>query len=54
MFYWIVLSGAWVIGHLAFRIKLVGKEDMIHDRGVVMVCNHVFALERVFLVLARY
>ena len=54
MFYWIVLSGAWVIWHLAFRIKVVGKENMIHDRGFVMVCNHVFALDPVFLVLARY
>ena len=47
MFYWIVLSGAWVIWHLAFRIKVVGKENMIHDRGFVMVCNHVFALDPV-------
>ena len=54
MFYWIVLSGAWVIWHLAFRIKVVGRENMIHDRGFVMVCNHVFALDPVFLVLARY
>lgn len=54
MFYWIVLSGAWVLWHLAFRIKVVGKENMIHDRGFVMACNHVFAIDPVFLVLARF
>ena len=54
MLYCIIVPLAWVVWHLAFRIKVIGRENLIHDRGFVLAPNHVSALDPVFVVLARF
>lgn len=54
MWYPIIITLAWVVFHLTFRIKAVGREHLISDRGFVLAPNHVAALDPVFVVLARF
>lgn len=54
MFYWIIVTAAWIVWHLAFRIKVIGRENLIHDRGFVLAPNHISAIDPVFVVIARY
>lgn len=54
MLYPFIISLAWVVFHLTFRIKAVGRENLITDRGFVLAPNHVAALDPVFVVLARF
>lgn len=54
MVYCIAITLAWLLWHLVFRIRVVGREYLIHDRGFVIVANHLHALDPTFVVLARY
>lgn len=54
MMYWVIVSLTWLAWHIVFRIKVVGRENLIRDRGFVMVCNHVHALDPVFLIISRF
>ncbi len=54
MLYWIILPLAWLAWHLVFRIKVIGRENLIQDRGFVLAPNHLSALDPVFVVLARF
>ncbi|MDO5602068.1 MAG: lysophospholipid acyltransferase family protein [Oscillospiraceae bacterium] len=54
MFYCIMVPLAWLVWHLAFRIKVVGRENIVRDRPVVIICNHLSAIDPVFLILARF
>lgn len=53
MVYVIAFSVVWVLGHLLFRIKTVGKENLPTDRGYILCPNHISALDPVFIVIAR-
>lgn len=54
MVYGIVVSFLWLVWHLAFRIKIIGKENLIRDRGFVLVANHISAVDPIFIVVARF
>lgn len=54
MFYCFILTAAWLVWHLAFRIKVVGRENLPKDRGFVLCPNHLSAIDPVFVVIARY
>ena len=55
MFYAIVVTLAWVIWHLVFAIKVVGRENLPKDgRGFVLAPNHISAIDPVFVVIARF
>lgn len=54
MVYLIAMPLAWVIWHIVFNFKVIGRENLIKDRGFVMVCNHISAIDPVFLILARF
>ena len=54
MFYGFVLSLAWLLWHLGFRIEVIGKENLIKDRGFVLCPNHISAIDPCFVVVARY
>ena len=45
---------AWIVWHIAFRIKVIGRENLIRDRGFVLASNHISAIDPVFIVLARF
>lgn len=51
--YSICLVGAWLIWHVFYRLRVVGRKNLPRG-GYVMVCNHTAALDSVFLVLARF
>lgn len=53
-FYWIIMPAAWLVWHLAFRIKVIGRENLIRDRGFVLAPNHISAIDPVFVVTARF
>lgn len=54
MFYCIMVPLAWLVWHVAFRIKVIGRENIVRDRPLVIVCNHLSAIDPVFLILARF
>ena len=55
MFYAIMVTGAWLIWHLVFRIRVVGKENLPRDgKGFVLAPNHISAIDPVFVVIARF
>ncbi len=54
MFYLILEPLAWIVWHIAFRIKVIGRENLIRDRGFVLASNHISAIDPVFIVLARF
>lgn len=54
MFYWIIVPLAWLAWHIVFRIKVIGRKNIVRDRPMVMVCNHISAIDPVFLILARF
>ena len=49
-FYWIIVPLAWLVWHIAFRIRVIGRENLIHDRGFVIAPNHISAIDPVFVV----
>ncbi|MEG0339400.1 MAG: lysophospholipid acyltransferase family protein [Oscillospiraceae bacterium] len=54
MFYGLFISLAWIIWHIGFRIKVVGKENLIKDRGFVLCPNHISAIDPVFVGISRF
>ena len=54
MAYWIILPLAWLVWHLAFRIKVIGRENLIRGRGFVLAPNHISAIDPVFVAVARF
>lgn len=54
MFYGFIVTLAWIVWHIAFRIKVIGKENLIKDRGFVLAPNHLSAIDPVFVVCARF
>lgn len=54
MIYVICLTGAWVLWHLAFRIQVVGRENIPTQGSFVIVPNHISAIDPVFVVIARF
>ncbi len=55
MFYCVILTGAWLVWHLVFGIKVVGRENLPKDgRGFVLAVNHISAIDPVFVVIARF
>ena len=55
MFCAIVVTLAWVIWHLVFAIKVVGRGKPAERRaGFVLAPNHISAIDPVFVVIARF
>ena len=54
MLYYILLPLAWLIWHIGFRIRVVGKENLVRDRGFVLAPNHISAIDPVFVIVARF
>ena len=54
MFYCFIVTAAWLVWHLAFGIKVVGREYLPKDRGFVLAPNHISAIDPVFVVIARF
>ncbi len=53
-FYWIVMPLAWLFWHLGFRIRVIGRENLIKGRGFVLASNHISAIDAVFIIISRF
>lgn len=54
MFYALIVTGAWLVWHLVFAIRVVGKQYLPRDRGFVLAPNHISAIDPVFVIIARF
>ena len=54
LFYGFIVPAAWLVWHIGFRIKVVGRENIPKEGGFVLASNHLSAVDPVFLVIARF
>lgn len=56
MLYYILIPLAWVVWHILFRIKVIGRDNLkrIETGGFIMAPTHVSSLDPVFLVVTRF
>ena len=54
MFYCLIVPAAWLVWHLVFAIRVVGREHIPRGRGFVLAVNHISAIDPVFVVIARF
>lgn len=55
MFYAVIVAAAWLVWHLVFGIRVVGRENLPRDgRGFVLAPNHISAIDPVFVVITRF
>lgn len=50
--YYIAFTIAWVLVHLVFHIRVIGKENL-EKKDFVLAPNHVNALDPLYIILAR-
>lgn len=51
--YYILLPIVWVLWHILWRMRVVGKENLVKGRGYVIAGNHISDLDPVFIDIAR-
>ncbi len=55
MFYGFVVAGAWLIWHLLFGIKVVGRENIPRDgSSFVIAPNHISGMDPVLVIISRF
>lgn len=58
MIYSIAIVGAWLIWHVLYRFRVIGRSNLPKPQkgkpGSVVICNHLSAMDVVFLELARF
>ena len=54
MFYCFIVTAAWLVGHIGFRIRVIGRENLPKEGGFVLAPNHISAIDPVFVVIARF
>lgn len=54
LLYILVMPIGWLLWHILFRIKVIGRENLIKDRGFIITPNHISALDPVFVLMARF
>lgn len=54
MFYCFIVTAAWLVWHIGFRIRAIGRENLPKEGGFVLAPNHISAIDPVFVVIARF
>ena len=56
MLYPVIITGAWLVWHLLFRIQVIGKENLkkIQSPGFILAPTHISAIDPVFIAIARF
>ena len=54
MFYCFIVTAAWLVWHIGFRIRVIGRENLPKEGGFVLAPNHISAIDPVFVVVARF
>lgn len=54
--YYILLPLAWVVWHIGFRIRTVGRENLkkVGTKGCIIAPTHVSAIDPVFVAVTRF
>ena len=54
--YYILMPLAWLVWHLGFRIRVVGRENLkkVQTGGYILAPTHVSAIDPVFVVITRW
>lgn len=48
------MPAAWVVWHCVFRIRVIGRENLVHGRGFVLAPNHLCGIDPVFVIISRF
>ncbi|MFV0353207.1 MAG: lysophospholipid acyltransferase family protein [Oscillospiraceae bacterium] len=51
--FYIILGLAQVLVRILYPVRTLGRENLIKDRGFVLAGNHLFAIDPLFVLLAR-
>ena len=56
MLYPVILTGAWLVWHVVFRIQVIGRENLkkIQTAGFILAPTHISAIDPVFIAIARF
>ena len=56
MLYPVILTGAWLVWHIVFRIQVIGRENLkkIQPAGFILAPTHISAIDPVFIAIARF
>ena len=56
MLYPVILTGAWLVWHIVFRIQVIGRENLkkIRTAGFILAPTHISAIDPVFIAIARF
>ena len=56
MLYPVIITVAWLVWHLLFRIQVIGKENLkkIQSPGFILAPTHISAIDPVFIAIARF
>ena len=56
MLYPVLLTGAWLVWHIVFRIQVIGRENLkkIQTAGFILAPTHISAIDPVFIAIARF
>ena len=54
MLYCFIVTAAWLVWHIGFRIRVIGRENLPKEGGFVLAPNHISAIDPVFVVVARF
>ena len=56
MLYPVILCAAWLIWHVAFRIQVIGRENLkkVQSTGFILAPTHISAIDPVFVAIARF
>ena len=54
--YYILLTLAWIVFHIGFRVECIGRENLkkVRTNGCIIAPNHVSAIDPVFVVITRF
>lgn len=54
--YYVLLPLAWLVFHIGFRVRCVGRENLkrIGTSGCIIAPNHISAIDPVFVVITRF
>lgn len=51
--YYVIFAIAMVVVRIVYPIKAIGRENLVQGRGFVLAPNHLFAIDPMYVLLAR-
>lgn len=54
MLYFVFMPIVWVLARVLFRLEIIGRDNLIRDRGFILAPNHRSALDPVFVIVSDW